>query len=105
MFRPGDRKVIDFNMLYMVIERYKKGPGPVYERASIHGRMLPSGLHYLDSWVVDDEKMGTCFQLMETDDPELLQVWRNRWEDLVALDVMPVITSEEASVRSRTVSS
>jgi len=70
----------------MVIEQYKKGPGPVYERAAIHGRMLPSGLHYLDSWVVDDEKMETCFQLMETDDPELLQVWRNRWEDLVAFD-------------------
>ena len=89
-------------MLYMVVEQYKKGPGPVYERASIHGRMLPSGLRYLDSWVVDDEKLDTCFQLMETDDPELFQIWRERWEDLVAFEVRPVITSSEAAARSRT---
>jgi hypothetical protein len=89
-------------MLYMVVEKYKKGPGPVYERASIHGRMLPGGLRYLDSWVADDEKLDTCFQLMETDDPGLFQVWRERWEDLVAFDVRPVITSAEAAARSRT---
>jgi hypothetical protein len=92
-------------MFYMVVEQYKQGPGPVYERASIHGRMLPSGLRYLDSWVVDDEKQETCFQLMETDDPELFQIWRNRWEDLVAFEVKPVITSAEAAARSRTASS
>jgi hypothetical protein len=91
-------------MLYMVIERYKHGPGPVYERASTRGRMLPSGLHYLDSWVVDGENLETCFQLMETGDPELLQVWINRWEDLVAFEVKPVITSGEAAARSRTAS-
>jgi len=89
-------------MLYMVIEHYKQGPGPVYERASVQGRMLPSGLHYLDSWLVDDEKRETCFQLMETDDRELFQVWRNRWEDLVAFEIKPVITSAEASAQSGT---
>ena len=67
--------------------------------------MLPGGLHYLDSWVVDDERLETCFQLMETDDPELLQVWRSRWEDLVAFEVKPVIKSGEALARSRIVSS
>lgn len=89
-------------MLYMVVEQYKQGPRPVYERASIHGRMLPSGLHYLDSWVVDGENQETCFQLMETDDPDLFGIWRNRWQDLVAFDVKPVITSAEAAARNRT---
>ena len=56
-------------MLYMLIERYSSGPGPVYERAAAHGRMLPNGLRYIDSWVVDDENLDRCFQLMETDDP------------------------------------
>jgi len=28
-------------MLYMVIEKYRHGPGPVYERAAERGRMLP----------------------------------------------------------------
>ena len=41
-------------MLYMVIEKYRHGPGPVYQRAAERGRMLPDGLRYVDSWVVDD---------------------------------------------------
>jgi hypothetical protein len=92
-------------MLYMVVERYRRGPEPVYERASMHGRMLPSGLRYLDSWIADDEKLDTCFQLMETDNPELFDVWRNRWDDLVTFEVKPVIKSAEAAARSRTASS
>ena len=52
-------------MLYMVIERYLSGPGPVYERAAARGRMLPEGLTYIDSWVAGDA-MDRCFQLMET---------------------------------------
>lgn len=27
-------------MLYMVVERFRNGPQPVYERAAEHGRML-----------------------------------------------------------------
>ena len=37
-------------MLYMVIEKYRPGPGPVYQRAAERGRMLGRGR---DSWVVD----------------------------------------------------
>ena len=33
--------------------------------------MLPDGLHYVDSWIVDDDAFDRCFQLMETDDPSL----------------------------------
>jgi hypothetical protein len=29
--------------------------------------MLPDGLRYVDSWVVDDDRLDRCFQLMETD--------------------------------------
>jgi hypothetical protein len=31
----------------MVIERYRSGPRPVYERAAAEGRMLPEGLEYV----------------------------------------------------------
>ena len=55
----------------MVVERYRRGPGPVYARVEAKGRMLPEGLHFVDSWVVDDVAMDRCFQLMETDDPAL----------------------------------
>jgi hypothetical protein len=87
-------------MLYMVIEEYKLGSVPVYERAASQGRMLPEGLRYIDSWVVDNGKMDRCFQLMETDNPELLDVWQARWADLVDFDVLPVMTSSEAAQRS-----
>ena len=86
-------------VLYMVIERFLHGPGPVYARAAERGRMLPDGLHYVDSWIVDDEPLDRCFQLMETDDPTLFDVWTERWADLVTFEVLPVIPSTEASAR------
>lgn len=86
-------------MLYMVVERYVAGPRPVYERAAAHSRMLPEGLCYVDSWIVDDGKLDRCFQLMETDDAALLDRWCERWSDLVEFDVFPVIKSDEAAAR------
>jgi hypothetical protein len=86
-------------VLFMVIERFRDGPGPVYERAAREGRMLPDGLRYLDSWVVDDGELDRCFQLMETDDPALLDVWFGRWSDLVDFEVHRVVTSSEAAAR------
>jgi hypothetical protein len=86
-------------MLYVVVEHYVAGPKPVYERAATHGRMLPEGLRYVDSWIVDDGKLDRCFQLMETTDPAVLDRWCERWSDLVEFDVFPVITSDEAAAR------
>jgi Protein of unknown function (DUF3303) len=87
-------------MRYMVIERYLHGPGPVYERAASRGRMLPEGLAYLDSWIVDDAAMDRCFQLMETSDPALFGTWFERWSDLVSFELFPVLTSAEAASRA-----
>ena len=86
-------------MLYMVIEKYRHGPGPVYQRAAERGRMLPDGLRYVDSWVVDDGPLDRCFQLMETDDPSLLDTWTARWADIVEFEIVPVIGSAEAAAR------
>jgi len=83
----------------MVIEHYSAGPGPVYERAAALGRVLPDGLHYIDSWIVDDGKLDRCFQLMETDDPSLFDVWLNNWRDLGTFEVIPVIDSAQAAAR------
>ena len=86
-------------VLYLVIERFLHGPDPVYARAAELGRMLPEGLVYVDSWIVDDEQLDRCFQLMETEDPTLFDVWIERWADLVTFEVLPVIRSAEASAR------
>ena len=84
-------------MRYMVIETFTQGARPVYERARDRGRMLPEGLEYVDSWVT--EGLGGCFQLMETDDPALLDAWIAQWADIAEFEVVPVLGSAEASAR------
>ena len=85
-------------MLYMVVERFKNGdPVPVYRRFRDEGRRLPAGLIYVASWVTTD--MTTCYQLMECEDPRLLDQWIARGRDLVDFEAFPVITSAEAVER------
>jgi hypothetical protein len=83
---------------YMVVETFTHGARPVYERARDRGRMLPDGLRYVDSWV--EEGLGRCFQLMETDDPALLEVWTAAWADLTEFEIVPVLTSADAAARA-----
>lgn len=84
-------------MLFMVIERLggREGAAAVYRRFRERGRMTPEGLKYVASWVEPD--YGRCFQLMECDDPALLDQWTARWRDLVEFEIVPVVTSEEAA--------
>ncbi len=82
-------------MLYMVVERFRAGdPIPVYRRFRDHGRLAPPGSTYVTSWVTLDLK--GCFQMMETDDPQLLAEWMAQWRDLVDFEVTPVKTSAGA---------
>jgi hypothetical protein len=82
----------------MVVEHFVQGARPVYERAAAKGRMLPPGLLYLDSWI--DDRLQRCFQLMETDDPSLLDMWMAEWNDLVRFEVIRLIDSTEAAARA-----
>ena len=85
-------------MLYMVVEHFKDAdPLPVYRRFRDHGRLAPEGLRYVSSWI--DEKLETCFQLMETDDRSLLDEWMAKWSDIVEFDVYPVMPSKDAEER------
>ena len=61
-------------MLFMVIERFKdRDPIPVYRRVRDAGIKFPEGLSYVGSWI--EPNFDRCFQLMECDDPRLLQEW------------------------------
>ncbi len=61
-------------MLFMVIERFKHGDAAaVGERFERDGRMLPGGLAWHASWI--DAAGARCFQIMETQRPELLEAW------------------------------
>jgi hypothetical protein len=83
---------------YMVIERFRNGDAkPIYERFREHGRLAPDGLEYIASWV--DSGLQCCYQVMQTDDPALLEQWMDQWRDLVEFEVHQVITSDEASAR------
>src|SRR5260370_35554143 len=82
-------------MTYMVIEHFSGGDAlAVYRRFRDHGRLAPEGLTYVASWVTDDFRR--CFQIMECGDRQLLLEWTARGEDLVALEIIPVVTSGEA---------
>jgi len=82
-------------VLYMVLEEYRHGPEPVYERFRARGRMMPEGLDYVDSWVTLDR--ARCYQLMRTEDAALFDQWIAAWSDLVQFQVIPVMTSAEAA--------
>lgn len=85
-------------MLYMVIEHFKAGdPVPVYRRLRDRGRLAPDGLAYVSSYV--DAKLERCYQLMETDNPLLLDEWIANWSDIVDFEVHAVISSTEAVER------
>jgi len=87
-------------MLYMVIETYDKDAHEtIYARFHEHGRMLPAGLEYIDSWVSLEN--GTCYQLMRTNDARLFDEWASKWNDLVHFKIEPVMTSQEAARRSK----
>jgi hypothetical protein len=82
-------------MLYMVIERFKKGAAPeIYRRFREKGRMMPNGLEYVSSWIDLDLKI--CFQLMQTEDFALFDPWMENWKDLMEFEIVPVRTSAEA---------
>ena len=84
-------------MTYLVVERFRNGDAvPVYRRFRAKGRLAPGGLRYVASWVADDFK--TCWQVMEADDPALLETWMGQWRDLVDFEVVLVRTSADAAL-------
>jgi hypothetical protein len=84
--------------LYMIVEHFRNGDAvPVYRRFRAKGRLAPDGLTYVSSWV--DERLERCYQIMEADDPALLDQWIANWNDIVEFEVHPVITSAEAADR------
>ena len=89
-------KGIGLDMKFMVIEQFKNHKAKaVYRRADEKSRMLPDGLHYVDSWVASS--FDRCFQLMETENPSLFDIWIAQWKDLVEFEIVPVVSSQEAA--------
>jgi len=80
---------------FMVIETYNAEQlKDLYLRFESKGRMLPKGLHYLDSWINED--LSCCYQIMESDSIEKVKKWANQWNDLINFEIIPIISSETA---------
>ena len=82
-------------MLYMIIEDFRGDPAAVYRRFRERGRLAPEGLQYVNSWVARD--LQRCYQIMACPDRRLLDRWIEQWQDLIAFEVVPIITSAEAA--------
>jgi Protein of unknown function (DUF3303) len=76
----------------MVIEQFKDGPG-VLKRFKEQGRMMPEGVEYVASWI--DPERARCFQVMRAENAELLQIWIDRWSDIVDFEIVPVVESSD----------
>jgi len=66
-----------------------------YRRFREKGRMMPDGLKLASSWVAAD--LGRCFQLMEAEDITLLQRWIAGWSDLMAFEIVPVVSGKDTA--------
>ena len=81
-------------MLFMVVERFKNRDAlAVYRHLRDYGRGLPEGLGYVGSWI--EANFDRCFQLMECQDPRLLQQWVLHWRELADFEIVPVVPSKE----------
>jgi hypothetical protein len=82
-------------MQFMIIEHFRQHQlKEMYNRFETKGRMLPEGVHYINSWI--DENVNTCYQVMESDSIEKIQEWISHWHDLVDFEIIPVISSSQA---------
>jgi hypothetical protein len=79
---------------FMVIERFRSGARPVYEKFSAQGRLMPEGIEFVASWVTAD--LGRVFQVMECEDVTLLQRWVANWEDVTEFEILPVVAGGSA---------
>ena len=81
---------------YMIIENYKPGKTKeIYDRFREKGRMLPSEVEFIDSWIEED--LQTCYQVMKSGSIAGIEKWIDNWKDLVDFKVIPVLNSSEAN--------
>ena len=81
-------------MKFMVISTYEPGRTlEVRKRRLELGTNLPPGLKVLGMW--SDIAGGRGFTLCEGDDPNVLAQGGMAWSDLMSMECVPVIDSEE----------
>lgn len=85
-------------MLFMVVETFRDKVA-MQARFRAQGRLLPEGVIYKASWIDIDGK--SCFQIMEAPDRAQLQVWIERWSDIIDFAVTEVLSSADYWARQK----
>ena len=78
-------------MLFMLIGRFRRDEKSPEKEP--HHDSDASGLHYIGSWV--EANLGRAFQVVECEDPTLLQRWAARWRHLVDFEIVPIVPSTQ----------
>jgi hypothetical protein len=82
----------------MIIEKFHAEKVKLlYERFAEKGRMLPTGVTYINSWINED--VTICYQLMEADTIEMINEWIDHWKDFADFEIVPVISSADARAK------
>lgn len=96
--RRSDGKPTGKMTRYMVIETFKPGAlGAIYERLHAHGRGLPDGLEFVESWLAAGG--SRCFQIMQTEDVATFAKWTPYWADLVDFEIVELGEKPAAKAR------
>ena len=79
----------------MIVEKFFEDKVKIlYERFAEKGRMLPTGVAYINSWITEDVKV--CYQLMEAENEAQLHAWIANWSDVASFEIFAVISSAQA---------
>jgi hypothetical protein len=79
-------------MIFMIVEQFRDKK-LLHDRFQSQGRMLPENVVYQASWI--DPATDRCYQVMEAPDREALTPWIKSWNDIVDIQVIPVLTSQD----------
>ncbi len=87
-------------MLFMTIYTWEPGQrNEMVKRRLQKGRLIPEGVKVLGEWT--DLGGGRGFLLIEANDPKALMLGSRAWSDLMKMEAIPVIDTEESMKLAR----
>jgi hypothetical protein len=87
-------------MLFMTIYTWEPGQrNEIVKRRLQKGRLIPEGVKVLGEWT--DLGGGRGFLLVEANDPKAIMLGSRAWLDLMKMEAVPIIDTEESMKLAR----
>ena len=81
-------------MLIVIMYSWEKEKrDEIIKRRLEKGRMVPKGVKVLGEWTAIGKRVG--FEVIEADDPKLIVQGNLAWNDIIDLEVYPVLDTEK----------